>query len=70
MNECARVQQSAREGAAYASKALLEQLEPADASACGVDPDAASYLTVAELPGAGEKSVRDAGGLAVAELFT
>jgi hypothetical protein len=68
VNECARIQQSARDGAAYASKALLEQLEPIDAGAAGVDPEAVAYRTVAELPGADEKSVRDAGGLAVAEL--
>lgn len=68
MNECARIQQSARGGAAYGSKVLLEQLEPVDAGAAGVDPDAVAYRTVAELPGADEKSVRDAGGLAVARL--
>jgi class 3 adenylate cyclase len=70
VNECARIQQSARDGTAYASKAVLEQLEPIDARAAGVDPGAVAYRTVAELPGADEKSVRDAGGLAVAELAT
>ncbi len=68
VNECARIQQAARDGMAYASKLLLEQLEPADAAAAGVDPDAVSYRTVAELPGADDKAVRDAGGLAVARL--
>jgi class 3 adenylate cyclase len=68
VNECARIQQAARDGSAYASKALLEQLEPTDATAAGVDPDAVAYQTVAELPGADEKSVRDAGGIAVARL--
>jgi class 3 adenylate cyclase len=68
VNECARIQQSARGGTAYATKLLLEQLEPVDATAAGVDPDAVAYRTVAELPGADEKSVRDAGGLAVARL--
>jgi class 3 adenylate cyclase len=68
VNECARIQQSAREGTAFASKLVLEQLEPADAAAAGVDPDGVAYRTVAELPGADEKSIRDAGGLAVAQL--
>jgi class 3 adenylate cyclase len=68
VNECARIQQAARDGSAYASKALLEQLEPTDAAAAGVDPDAVAYQTVAELPGADEKSIRDAGGIAVARL--
>ena len=69
VTECARIQQSMRDGGAYASKALLEQLEPDDATAAGVDPDAAVYRTVADLPGADEKAVRDAGGIAVAELL-
>lgn len=68
MNECARVQQTARGGAVLASKALIEHLGDDDASAIGVDPDAIAYRTVAELPGADEKSIRDAGGVAVAQL--
>jgi class 3 adenylate cyclase len=68
MNECARIQQSARDGEAFASKVLLELLDAADGQALGLDPDAAAYRTVAELPGADEKAVRDAGGLAVTPL--
>lgn len=68
MNECARIQQTARGGAVLASKALVERLGPGDASEIGVDPDAIAYRTVAELPGAGEKAIRDAGGVAVAQL--
>ena len=52
VNECARIQQAARNGAAYASKALIERLSAADS----------------ELPGADPKAIRDAGGIAVARL--
>ena len=70
VNEAARLQQSAREGAALASKALLERLEGGDARALELDPDRILYRTVAELPGADPKAVRDAGGIPVAELGT
>lgn len=68
MNECARIQQTARDGAVLASKGLIERLGTRDARAVGIDPDGVSYRTVAELAGADEKSVRDAGGVAVTEL--
>lgn len=68
VNECARIQQSARDGSGYVSKTLLELLSDADAEAVGIDPDRVTYRTVAELSGATDKSVRDAGGIAVAEL--
>ncbi len=68
VNEAARLQQSAREGTALASKALLERLEEEDAAALEIDPDRVLYRTVAELPDVDEKSIRDAGGIAVAEL--
>jgi class 3 adenylate cyclase len=68
VNECARIQQSARDGAGFASKTILEQLSREDAEALGIDPDRTTYRTVAELPGATGKSIRDAGGIAVADL--
>jgi class 3 adenylate cyclase len=68
VNECARIQEAAREGALLASKPLLERLEPADAAALDLDPGAIEYRTVAELPGASEKARRDAGLVAVADL--
>jgi class 3 adenylate cyclase len=68
MNECARIQASARDGSALATKALLEQLAPAESEAVGIDPDRIAYRTLAELPGADEKSIRDAGSVAVAEV--
>jgi class 3 adenylate cyclase len=65
VNECARIQQAARDGMVLASKPLVERLAPEDAVAVGVDPDVATYRALAELPGADEKVVRDAGVLPV-----
>lgn len=68
VNEAARIQQVARDGIAFASKAVVERLDPDDAAVVGIDPDTATYRTVAEIPGADEKTVRDAGGIAVTEI--
>jgi class 3 adenylate cyclase len=68
VNECARIQESARDGAVLASKPLIERLDPEHAERLGIDPDAISYVTVAELPGATEKAVRDAGLIPVTEV--
>jgi class 3 adenylate cyclase len=68
MNECARIQESARDGATFASKSLIEHLEDDDARVLDLDPDSLLYTTVAELPGAPEKAVRDAGGIPVTAL--
>jgi class 3 adenylate cyclase len=68
VNECARIQESARDGAVLASKALIERLAPEHAKRLGIDPDAVSYVTVGELPGATEKAVRDAGVIPVTEV--
>ncbi|HVF52635.1 MAG TPA: adenylate/guanylate cyclase domain-containing protein [Actinomycetota bacterium] len=65
VNECARIQQSARDGAALASKSLIEHLDDADASALGIAEDVLVYRTVSELPGVTEKAARDAGGIPV-----
>jgi class 3 adenylate cyclase len=65
VNECARIQQSARDGALLASKPLVERLDPEDAHALGLDPLAIMYRTVGELPGVTPKAVRDAGGVPV-----
>jgi class 3 adenylate cyclase len=67
-NECARVQQSARDGAILASKALVERLDRPDATALGLDLDRMTYRALAEMPGVTEKAVRDAGTLAVVNL--
>jgi class 3 adenylate cyclase len=68
VNECARIQEAARGGQLLASKPLLERLDAADADALGIDPTTIVYGLVSELPGAGEKTRRDAPSLAVAEL--
>jgi class 3 adenylate cyclase len=68
MNECARIEAVARSGAVLASKDLIERLDLDDATASGVDPDAVSYTPLGELEGAGEKAVRDAGTIPVAEI--
>jgi len=68
VNECARIQESARDGAVLASKALIERLEPEHARNVGIDPENASYTTVAELPDAPEKAVRDAGSIPITEV--
>jgi class 3 adenylate cyclase len=65
VNECARIQQSARDGALLASKPLVERLDPEDARAAGLDPLTIMYRTVGELPGVTPKAVRDAGGIPV-----
>jgi class 3 adenylate cyclase len=68
VNECARIQESAREGRILVSKSLVENLGGEDAAALDLDPDALSYVTIAELTHASQKAVRDAGGIAVASL--
>jgi class 3 adenylate cyclase len=68
VNECARIEQTARDGRALASKTLVEHLTEQDAFDLGLDPDSLVYRTIAELADAPEKSVRDAGGIAVTEL--
>jgi class 3 adenylate cyclase len=65
VNECARIQETARDGTVLASKALIERLDPEHAQHVGIDPDTVSYRTVAEMPGAPEKAVRDAGAIPV-----
>ena len=68
VNEAARIQESARDGAVLASKSLLEHLDGDDAHALGLDPDAVVYCTLEELPGATEKARRDAGTIPVTSL--
>lgn len=68
MNECARIQESARGGAILASKALLEQLALDDATDVKVDPDRQFYRPLGEMPSATDKARRDAGALPVTEL--
>ena len=68
VNECARIQESARDGQVLASKSLIEQLGDADARALGIDPDAVVYRTIDELAHATDKARRDAGAVPVTSL--
>jgi class 3 adenylate cyclase len=68
VNECARIQQSARDGLLLASKPVVERLDVDDAHALGLDPLTVMYQTVGELPGVSPKAVRDAGGVPVVAL--
>lgn len=68
VNEGARIQQVARDGMTFASKAVIERLEPEDAEAVGIDPDALVYVPLLEVAGADKKSIRDAGTIAIAQI--
>lgn len=68
MNECARIEAGATEGTILASKDLIERLNAADAQAIGLDPDAIIYTALAELDGASDKAIRDAGAIAVTAI--
>lgn len=68
MNEAARIETAATEGAILASKDLIERLAPDDAERTGLDPDAIAYIPLAELPGLSEKAIRDAGSIAIARI--
>jgi class 3 adenylate cyclase len=68
VNECARVQESSRGGAILATKLLLEQLDPQDAAALGIRPDATVYTQLGDWPTASDKARRDAAALPVAQI--
>jgi class 3 adenylate cyclase len=68
VNECARIQDSARGATILASKALLEQLTEDDAAGVGLDPEKIVYQPLSDWPTVTEKARRDAGGVAVTEL--
>lgn len=68
VNEAARIQESARDGAILASKSLIEHLSDGDARALGLDPDAVVYRTIEESAGASDKARRDAGAIPVTSL--
>jgi class 3 adenylate cyclase len=68
MNEAARIEQSASGGMVLASKPLLERLDTDDAAALDLDPTRLAYRAVGDIEGVGEKAIRDAGTLAVADI--
>ncbi len=68
MNEAARIEAAAGGDEILASKELIERLAEGDADEAGVDPETIAYVPLAQLAGADEKVVRDAGSLAVARI--
>jgi class 3 adenylate cyclase len=68
VNECARIQESVRDGSTLATKSLIEHLNEEDGRALGIDPDAVVYRTVGELRAASDKAKRDAGAIPVTIL--
>jgi class 3 adenylate cyclase len=68
MNECARIQSAASNGSILASKELIERLDADDALVTGIDADSIAYTPLAELVGASDKAIRDAGSISVAAL--
>ncbi len=68
VNDCARIQQTARHGQLLASKDLVERLSHDDAAALGLDPDGLVYDLVGEIEGVPEKALRDAAAIPVTSL--
>ena len=68
VNECARVQETARGGALLATKDLLERLDEQVARRLGLDLTGVGYMALADVNGASPKAVRDAGSLSVLAL--
>ncbi len=68
MNEGARIEAAAKGGAILASKDLIERLDPDDAQATGLDPDAIAYTPLGELDGVSDKAIRDAGAIPVTAI--
>jgi class 3 adenylate cyclase len=68
MNEGARIEAAARDGAILASKDLIERLDAGDARAAGVDPDAIAYTPLGELDRAPEHAVHDARAIPVTAI--
>lgn len=68
VNECARIQDCATDGAILGSKQLLEHLTPEHAMAIGCNLNTISYQRLAEFGNASAKAVRDAGGIPLAAI--
>ncbi len=68
MNEGARIEAVAKDGAILASKDLVERLDREDADATGLEPDGIAYTALSEISGASDKAIRDAGSIAVAAI--
>ncbi len=68
MNEAARIEACATGGRMFASKALIERLNRADANALGLDTSHTTYTPLTDLSTATDKARRDAPSIAVCEL--
>jgi class 3 adenylate cyclase len=68
VNEAARIEACASGGRILASKALIERLNPEDARALDLDPDALSYIRLSDLTTATDKARRDAPAIAVCAI--
>jgi class 3 adenylate cyclase len=68
VNECARMQECARDGAVLASKQVVELLDAGDAHAVRVDPGTVVYESLSSLPHATDKTRRDAATVAVTDV--
>lgn len=68
MNECARIEATATGGTILASQDLVERLDPTDARATGIDPDAVASIALAQLDGVSDKAMRDAGSIPVTAI--
>ena len=68
VNEAARIEACATGGRILASKALIERLSNADATALAIDFVHTTYTPLAELVTATDKARRDAPAIAVCEV--
>jgi class 3 adenylate cyclase len=68
MNETARIEACATGGRMFASKALIERLNRADADVLGLDTSHTTYIPLTDLSTATDKARRDAPSIAVCEL--
>jgi len=68
MNEGARIEAAAKDGAILASKDLIERLDADDARGTDLDPEAIAYTPLGELDGASDKAIRDAGAIPVTAI--
>jgi class 3 adenylate cyclase len=68
MNEAARIEAVATDGAILASKDLVERLDAVDGQATGLDPDSIAYTPLGDVDGASDKAIRDAGAIPVTTI--
>ena len=68
MNEAARIEACATGGRLFASKALIERLNRADAAALGLDTSHTKYIPLRDLSTATDRARRDAPSIGVCEL--